>query len=118
MATPVFSVIVPFLNEEEVLPETCRRLTAVMEGLGEPFELVFVNDGSTDRSPAIMEDLAARDPRVRLLSFSRNFGHQSAVLAGLEYAAGQALVVIDADTTHRTFRNELRWNAAAYKLGL
>ena len=97
MATPVFSVIVPFLNEEEVLPETCRRLTAVMEGLGEPFELVFVNDGSTDRSPAIMEDLAARDPRVRLLSFSRNFGHQSAVLAGLEYAAGQALVVIDAD---------------------
>ena len=98
MATAaVFSVIVPFLNEEEVLPETCRRLTAVMEGLGEPFELVFVNDGSTDRSPAIMEDLAARDPRVRLLSFSRNFGHQSAVLAGLEYAAGQALVVIDAD---------------------
>ena len=97
MAAPVFSVIVPFLNEEEVLPETCRRLTAVMEGLGETFELVFVNDGSTDRSPAIMEELASRDDRVRLLSFSRNFGHQAAVLAGLEYAAGEALVVIDAD---------------------
>ena len=98
MATAaVFSVIVPFLNEEAVLSETYRRLTGVMEKLGEPYELLFVNDGSTDRSPEMVAGLCAADPRVRLLSLSRNFGQQAATLAGLEYAEGQALVVIDAD---------------------
>ncbi len=95
--TPVFSIIVPFLNEEEVLPETYRRLTGVMEKIGDPYELLFVNDGSTDRSPDMVAELCAGDPRVRLLSLSRNFGQQAATLAGMRHAEGQALVVIDAD---------------------
>ncbi|HQH78926.1 MAG TPA: glycosyltransferase family 2 protein, partial [Synergistaceae bacterium] len=90
-------IIVPFLNEEEVLPETYRRLTEVMEKIGEPYELLFVNDGSTDRSPDMVAELCAKDPRVRLLSLSRNFGQQAATLAGMGHAEGRALVVIDAD---------------------
>ncbi|HOO63355.1 MAG TPA: glycosyltransferase family 2 protein [Synergistaceae bacterium] len=94
---PVFSIIVPFLNEEEVLPETCRRLVKVMEGMGEPFELLFIDDGSTDGSAALMDRAAEKDERIRMISFSRNFGQQAAVMAGLERARGEAVVIIDAD---------------------
>ncbi len=94
---PIFSVVIPFLNEEEVLSETYGRLTRVMEGLQETFELLFINDGSTDTSPEIVRSLAQKDCRVRLVSFSRNFGHQAAVMAGLEYARGKAIIIIDAD---------------------
>lgn len=92
-----FSVVIPVFNEEEVLPETYRRLTGVMEELSEPYELVFVNDGSRDRSPEILDDLARKDPRVRVIHFSRNFGHQAAITAGMDYARGEAVIVIDAD---------------------
>jgi dolichol-phosphate mannosyltransferase len=97
MAGVRFSVVIPVFNEEEVLPETYRRLTGVMEGLSEPYELVFVNDGSRDRSPEILDDLARKDPRVRVIHFSRNFGHQAAITAGMDYARGEAVIVIDAD---------------------
>ena len=97
MANPVYSIIIPCYNEQEVLTETHRRLTAVMEEMGESYELVYVNDGSRDNTPAMLNELAAQDPHVRVVHFARNGGHQIAVTAGLDYASGDALVIIDAD---------------------
>ncbi len=94
---PVYSIVVPVYNEEAILPELYSRLTAVMEQLGEPYELIFVNDGSHDRSLEIMRELHRRDPRVKVINFARNFGHQVAITAGLDYARGDAVVIIDAD---------------------
>jgi dolichol-phosphate mannosyltransferase len=91
------SIVVPFYNEQECMEETYRRLTAVMESTGERYELIFVNDGSRDLSPGIVEQLCEQDPRVRLIDLSRNFGHQIAVTAGLNHTSGQAVVIIDAD---------------------
>lgn len=92
-----YSVIVPVYNEEECIEETSRRLLQVMDTTGEPFELIFVNDGSRDRSAELIRGLCAADKRIKLIDFSRNFGHQIAVTAGLQHAAGQAVVLIDAD---------------------
>ncbi len=94
---PTYSVVVPLFNEEEVIQETYKRLTAVMEQSNEPYELVFVNDGSKDKTMAMARDICAGDSRVKLLSFSRNFGHQTAITAGMDHASGEAVVVIDAD---------------------
>lgn len=93
----LLSVIVPMYFEQAVARECYRRLTAVLQAQGYDYELLFVNDGSTDDTLPILKELAARDERVRVLSFSRNFGHQVAVTAGVEYARGDALVIIDAD---------------------
>jgi len=84
-------------NEEEVIEETYHRLKKVMDQTGESYELLFVNDGSRDRSASIIAELAKHDDNIRLIDFSRNFGHQIAVTAGLDYAQGQAIVIIDAD---------------------
>jgi polyisoprenyl-phosphate glycosyltransferase len=92
-----YSVIIPVYNEEAVVLETYRRLTMVMASLGEPYELLFVNDGSIDRTGQMIEELAEVDECVQLLDFSRNFGHQIAITAGMDYARGQAVVIIDAD---------------------
>lgn len=97
MPSPTFSIVVPVFNEAESLPELHRRVTAVMQKLGEPWELILVNDGSTDSSAEAMRGLAAGDARVRLVRFARNFGHQIAVTAGMDAAQGRAVVVIDAD---------------------
>ncbi|WP_083436578.1 glycosyltransferase family 2 protein [Paenibacillus sp. P22] len=91
------SVVIPVYNEEEVLPETYLRLKSVMEGIGCRYELIFVNDGSRDLSGAMIEDWSRKDSAVRLLDFSRNFGHQIAITAGMDHAAGEAVVIIDAD---------------------
>src|SRR5215510_12454937 len=88
---------IPVYNEVEVLPVLYNRLTRVMEGLGDSYEIIFVNDGSTDGSLALLCDLRARDERVKLLSLSQNFGHQIAITAGLDHSSGQAVVVLDAD---------------------
>jgi dolichol-phosphate mannosyltransferase len=96
-ARPVFSIVGPVYNEEALLEEFCRRMIAVLESLGEPFELVLVNDGSRDRSPEILRRMHALDARVKVLNFSRNFGMQAALTAGLDYAAGQAIIVMDTD---------------------
>lgn len=94
---PVYSVVAPVFNEEETLPHFYGRVTKVMSELGEPFELLFVNDGSIDGSYMLMQDMHQRDARVRVVNFSRNFGHQIAISAGLDYARGQAVIVMDAD---------------------
>lgn len=95
---PTFSIVVPVYNERESLPELYRRVKAVMEDLGEPWELVLVDDGSTDGSTDLMRQLREQDPaHVRPVIFARNFGHQIAVTAGLDYARGQAVVIMDAD---------------------
>jgi glycosyltransferase involved in cell wall biosynthesis len=94
---PVFSFILPILNEEETILETYRRLAHVMDGLEGESEVVLVDDGSTDRSLEMMRDLHQRDPQVRYVSLARNFGHQIAVTAGLIFARGDAVIVLDAD---------------------
>lgn len=94
---PVLSVVAPVFNEEPILPELYRRLRETLDAIGEPWEIVFVNDGSRDRSLDIMRELHRQDPRVRVVGFSRNFGHQIAITAGLDYAQGDAVVIIDAD---------------------
>jgi glycosyltransferase involved in cell wall biosynthesis len=94
---PVLSIVVPLLNEEEVLNTTYRRLKETLDGLGETYEILFVDDGSTDGSRGLLAAIAAHDPAVRVLALSRNFGHEMATTAGLHHARGQAAVVIDAD---------------------
>ena len=99
MATdhPILSVVAPCFNEEGVLHELYRRIGQVLDGSGESWELVLVNDGSRDRTPEIMRELHAQDERVKVVDFARNFGHQIAVTAGMDYAQGDAVVLIDAD---------------------
>lgn len=94
---PEISVVVPCFNEDAVLLEATRRLTASMEAIGRAFEIVYVDDGSRDSTPRILTELHGSDPRIRVVRLSRNFGHQVAISAGLEYARGAAVVLIDAD---------------------
>jgi glycosyltransferase involved in cell wall biosynthesis len=94
---PVLSVVVPAYNEEAVLAAFHRRLTAALDRLGEPAEILFVNDGSRDRTKSVLDTLRAADPRVAVLDLSRNFGKEVALTAGLHHARGDAVVVIDAD---------------------
>jgi polyisoprenyl-phosphate glycosyltransferase len=97
--TPLLSVIVPVYRSEDILPETHRRLSAVLSALGPGLahEIVFVDDGSPDRALEVLRGIAATDPRVRVISLSRNFGHQVAITAGLDAARGDAAVIIDDD---------------------
>lgn len=94
---PVYSVIVPIYNEKESLPVLYERMVKVMDQTGEPWELILVDDGSSDGSSEIMRSLAEKDNRIRVIFFARNFGHQIAVTAGMDHALGEATVVIDAD---------------------
>lgn len=91
------AVVVPFLNEEENLPVLYDRLVATMQGRPESFRLVLVDDGSTDGSARWVAETARRDPRVVLVRLSRNFGHQIAITAGMDYADADAVVIMDAD---------------------
>ncbi len=94
---PTFSIVAPVYNEEETLPEFYRRTLAVAEGLGDTFEIILIDDGSADGSLAVARSIAAADARVKVISFSRNFGHQIAITAGLDYAEGDAVIIIDSD---------------------
>ena len=96
-ARPVYSIVAPAVNEEDTIPHFYERVVAVMEQVGEPFEVVLINDGSSDGTFRIMRALHERDPRVRVIDFSRNFGHQIAISAGLDYARGDAVIIIDSD---------------------
>jgi len=98
MSGIALSVIVPVYNEEANLPLLRTRLEAVLQGIvGDAWEILFVNDGSRDGSMALLRQFAAEDARLRFVNFSRNFGHQIAVWAGLDRALGQAIAIIDAD---------------------
>jgi dolichol-phosphate mannosyltransferase len=93
----VISLVVPVYNEEKVIEAFHSRIVPVLEKTGETFEVICVNDGSRDRSAEMLDDLCARDRRFRALHFSRNFGHQAAVTAGIDAARGQCAIIIDAD---------------------
>ena len=95
--TPEISVVVPLYNEQENVAALYERLTATLGTLGGPYELVFVNDGSRDETPRLVERLRRDDPRVVTLHLSRNFGHQAAVSAGLDHARGRAVAIMDGD---------------------
>ncbi|MGD0003743.1 MAG: glycosyltransferase family 2 protein [Anaerolineaceae bacterium] len=94
---PTFSIVVPVFNEVESLPELYRRVTETMASTGETWELILVDDGSRDGSTEIIRNLGKQDMHVRPVIFARNFGHQIAITAGLDYSEGQAVVVMDAD---------------------
>ncbi|AUB34845.1 DPM1, dolichol-phosphate mannosyltransferase [Nostoc flagelliforme CCNUN1] len=94
---PKYSLIVPIYNEEEIIPELYRRLSAVMNRLDGLAELILINDGSRDRSLQLLRELHQKDPRICYLSFARNFGHQIAVTAGLNFVRGQVIIILDAD---------------------
>jgi dolichol-phosphate mannosyltransferase len=96
-AGPVLSVVIPLLNEEDVLEQTYKSLKQHLDALGESYEIVFVDDGSTDRSRAILAARSLADPTVRVVALARNFGHEMATTAGLHHARGQAVIVMDAD---------------------
>ena len=91
------SVVVPAYNEEEVLDEFYRRTVSVLAGIGAPYEIVFVNDGSTDRTWFIMNQLRKSDPSISAVNLSRNFGKEIALTAGLDESCGEVVIVIDAD---------------------
>jgi len=94
---PKYSIIAPVYNEEESLPVLFQRVKEVMDSTGEAWELVLIDDGSKDRSAELMRQMATEDERVRPIIFARNFGHQIAVTAGLDFCRGDAAVIIDAD---------------------
>jgi dolichol-phosphate mannosyltransferase len=91
----LLSVVAPLFNEEETVAEFHRRVVAAVGEV--PFELVLVDDGSSDQTPALLAEVAAADDRVRVISLSRNFGHQAAITAGLDHARGTVTVMLDAD---------------------
>jgi polyisoprenyl-phosphate glycosyltransferase len=92
------SLAIPVHNEESVLPELLRRVTAVLDSVpGGPHEVIFVDDGSTDRTLSLLEEAAQSDPRITAISFSRNFGHQAAISAAIDHVSGDAVVIMDGD---------------------
>jgi dolichol-phosphate mannosyltransferase len=94
---PVYSLVLPIFNEEAVIPVLLRRLDELLGNLDAPAEIIFVDDGSRDAGPIVLETKARTDKRYRYLRLSRNFGHQVAISTGLAHAAGQATIVMDAD---------------------
>ncbi len=95
----LISIVIPAFNEQECIPQMVGRLTALPWG-EDRFEMIFVDDGSRDGTLELLRDLAARDERVKYVSFSRNFGHEAALTAGLDHAAGEAVVTLDGDLQH------------------
>ncbi len=89
MSAPTLSIVLSFRNEAEVIPELIARLQKSLEGAGVSYELIFVNDASTDRSLALLQEHRSRDPRVKILNMSRRFGVAPCVIAGLRYAAAR-----------------------------
>ena len=97
-AEPItYSIVIAAFNEAEVLPALYARLSAVLDGLDGPAEMIFANDGSRDETLAVLRALRAADPRVKIVTLARNFGHELAMLAGLDHSRGAAIIPMDAD---------------------
>ena len=96
----MISVVLPVFNEEDNIQAVAREVCIQLDRLATPFEVIFVDDGSTDGSPALLAETCHQDPRIKAVRLSRNFGHQVAISAGLEYAVGDAVIVMDADLQH------------------
>ncbi|HEY4123606.1 MAG TPA: glycosyltransferase family 2 protein, partial [Rhizomicrobium sp.] len=96
-ATPRYSFIIPVCNEEEVLPQLLHRLEEILDQLDDDAEVIFVDDGSRDLSPLMLDAASRKNPRYKALHLSRNFGHQIAITAGMDMALGRAVIVMDAD---------------------
>jgi polyisoprenyl-phosphate glycosyltransferase len=94
---PTYSLVVSIFNEEAVIPVLLKRLDTLLEALDAPAEIILVDDGSRDTSAIVIEAKARADKRYRLIKLSRNFGHQIAIIVGLDHAAGRAVIVMDAD---------------------
>ena len=106
MNSPLFSIVVPVYNEQENISELSRRLVSVLDSMcidnpSATYEIIYVDDGSTDQSWAIIQSLHAQDPRIKGIRFSRNFGHHSAITAGLDCAKGEMIVLMDGDLQDR-----------------
>src|SRR3989344_8657844 len=97
---PFLSIVLPVFNEEEGLPALMKELYVVCNTLNKSYEIVFVNDCSRDKTAQILEGYAFADSRIKVLHFSRNFGHQSALCAGLDVASGQLVMTMDSDLQH------------------
>lgn len=93
----LISVVIPMYFEELIVEECYNRICKVMKNIGYNYEIIFVNDGSRDKTQDLLEAIAEKDNKVKVISFSRNFGHQIAVTAGIDYAKGNAIVIMDAD---------------------
>ena len=96
----MLSVLIPFYNEEKQIPITLETIVPIIESVDPQFELVLIDDGSSDRTYEIMSEAAERDPRIIGLRFSRNFGKESAIRAALDYASGDAVILMDGDLQH------------------
>ena len=99
-AMKTVTVVVSVYNEEQALPQFFEAVKTVLDQAVWDYELLFVNDGSTDGSLELLERMAASDGRVKLVSFSRNFGHEAAMIAGLDYSSGDLVICMDADLQH------------------
>ena len=97
MIKRMISVTIPIYNEEENLPHLYTRVTEALRKLSRPWELVLVNDGSTDRSTQILDEIAAKDPAVKVVHFRRNYGQTAAMMAGFDYAQGEIVIPMDGD---------------------
>lgn len=95
-----FSIVVPFLNEQENIPPLYMKLTEVMDGIGEPYELVFVDDGSKDNTFKVLSDIYEHDRRVNVVRLRRNFGQTAALKAGFDFARGEVIISMDGDLQH------------------
>jgi dolichol-phosphate mannosyltransferase len=93
----MYTIVIPLYNESETIPTLCRRVKEVIDSFDAPAEVIMVDDGSMDGSAEILRDINHQDPRFKVVSFSRNFGHQIAISAGLDFASGNALMIIDGD---------------------
>lgn len=97
MHNNIYSIVIPVYNEETVVAECYKRVKAVCETLDSDYEIIFINDGSRDRTEIIVDEICNKDKKVKLINFSRNFGHQIAITAGMDFSIGEAVVIIDAD---------------------
>jgi dolichol-phosphate mannosyltransferase len=92
-----YTIVIPVFNEEKTIPELYRRLTAVMKGTKENYEIIFIDDGSKDMSLGLIQSLRTKDEHIKCISLSRNFGHQVAISAGISYSNGSATILMDGD---------------------